>query len=95
MPAPENTAKSAVRVDSHAIHGGDLLLSRVPSSCDSSFGYEHVFVGRISGENHPNIVTDFHLREPFVDILNADPADPVVLRIGHRVTRVKMQSRVD
>jgi len=40
MPAPENIAKSTVRIDCHAIHGGDLLLSGVPSSCGSSFGYE-------------------------------------------------------
>ena len=51
MPAPENTANTAVRVDSHAIHGGDLLLSRVLSSCDFSFGYEQH--GKVPGTRAP------------------------------------------
>ncbi len=40
MPAPENTAKSAVAGRPSRDTCGELLLSRVPSSCDSSFGYE-------------------------------------------------------
>jgi len=75
--------RHAILVECPDHHGRDLIVKPVIIRSD-------VFIGWISGENHPNIVADFHLREPLVDILNADPADPVVVQIGTGVTSVKM-----
>jgi hypothetical protein len=69
--------RDAILVEGSDHHGRDLLVNACVVRGD-------VFIAGISREDHSDVVADFHLGEALVDILNADPADAIVLRIGDR-----------